>query len=313
MKDVQTFPYPFSESNVYRYSNNSAPLLNHHVIDVTEHYLDEIHLKKELLRKFHSRCYQSTPHTLEAQWEVVALIIDDLISRYSEQFQLEKNGNHWTFSNTKTNEVATFTFGDETSLELEPLDFIGRHVQEDLIIMMQRDGDLFLDAGQLCFPANWSLYFNLGMNFKEIHAPIPGFQTNHLDNRILQFLMRIETGTPWGRKNWGLSAGNRLDTSLETFSEWGQLRKEVTKENAGQLVHFRVEDQKLFRLPKSNAILFTIHSHVLPLEKFIKHSPWLQQFYTILQELPESIVDYKGLSLYRNQVLEYLEEEMTKR
>jgi dimethylamine monooxygenase subunit A len=313
MTDLCAFPYPFSNSNVYRYSNNSAPLINHRVIDVTEQYMYEIQLKRELLHNFHSRCYQSTPHTLEAQWEVVDLIIDDLVTQYPEQFQIEKNANYWTFLNVKTNEETRFIFGDETSLEVEPLDFIGRHVQEDLIIMMQRDGDLFLDAGQLCFPANWSIYFNLGMNFKEIHAPIPGFQTNHLDDRILQFLMRIEAGAPWGRKNWGLSAGNRLDTSLETFSEWGQHRKDVTRENAGKLVHLRVENQKLFRLPKSNAILFTIHSHVLSLEKFIHHTPWLKQFYSILRELPEYIVDYKGLSLYRNQVLEYLDKELKKR
>ncbi|WP_256942263.1 DUF3445 domain-containing protein [Bacillus sp. OV166] len=47
----------------------------------------------------------------------------------------------------------------------QPLDFIGRHVQEDIIFMMQRDGDLYLDAGQLCFPANWSLAFDLGLYF----------------------------------------------------------------------------------------------------------------------------------------------------
>jgi dimethylamine monooxygenase subunit A len=310
MVDVRTFPYPFGDSNVYRYSNNSSPLKSNQVIEITSLYPAEIKWKRELLEKYHSRCYQSTNHTLEAQWETVNLIIHDLISHYPEQFQLVKKANQWTFTNLKINETTTFTFGNHRSLELEPLDFIGRHVQEDLIIMMQRDGDLFLDAGQLCFPANWSLYFNLGMNFKEIHAPIPEFQTDHLDDRILQFLMRIEAGAPWGRKNWGMSAGNRLDTSLETFSEWGQLRKQVTKENAGELVHFRVEDQKLFRLSKSNAILFTIHSHVIPLGKFIQHTPWHEQFYTILRELPEYIIDYKGLSLYRNQVLEYLEEEM---
>lgn len=307
------FPYPFGDQNVYRYSNNAVPLNPPKAVEITEQYVTEIHLKRKLLTDHPSRCFQSFPHTMDAQWEIVELIINHLTIYYPDQFELVKNGDQWIFSNHYTNEDISFTFGDKTTLELEPLDFIGRHVQEDLILMMQRDGDLFLDAGQLCFPANWSLYFDLGMSFKEIHSPIPGFQDEGLENRILQFLLRMEAGKPWGRRNWSLMAGGRLDTSLETFSEWGQVRKQVTKENAGELVHFRVEVQKLFRLPKSNGILFTIHSHVLPLKKFIQHRPWLEQFYAILKELPEFIYDYKGISLFRVQVLEYLEEELKKK
>ncbi len=310
---LQSFPYPFSDSNVYRYTNNALPLNLPNAIELTDQYLDEISLKRELLTNHPERCYQSSTHTMEAQWEIVDLIIHNLTMYYPDEFKLEKKDNLWIFSNLQTKEISTFTFGDRTTLEVEPLDFIGRHVQEDLLLMMQRDGNLFLDAGQLCFPANWSLYFDVGMTFKEIHLPIPGFQSDFFDDRILQFLMRIESGTPWGRKNWSLMAGSRLDTSLETFSDWGQIRKQVTKENAGELVHLRVEVQKLFRLPKSNAILFTIHSHMLPLERFIEHTPWLEQFYKILKELPDFIVDYKGISQYRKQVLQYLEEEMKNR
>lgn len=311
--DIKKFPYPFGDSNIYKYSNNSTPLDPPNLINLTSNYFDEIHLKRELLQKYHSRCYQSSRHTLKAQWEIVDLVIHDLVSSYPDKFQLEVKDSHWVFSNTQTKETVSFTFGDETTLKFDPLDFIGRHVQEDLLLMMQRDGNIFLDAGQLCFPANWSLYFNLGMSFKEIHSPIPGFQTDNLDERILQFLMRIEAGSPWGRTNWGLMAGNKLDTSLETFSEWGKARKSVTKENAGKLVHLRVEEQKLFRLPRSNGILFSIHTHMIPLERFIQHTPWLEQFYGILRELPDHIVDYKGISLFQGQVLEFLEEEMKKR
>lgn len=311
--DVLSFPYPFGDSDIYRYSNNSTPLNPPNPIELTDDYSNEITLKRELLSDHPERCYHSLPHTLDAQWEVVDLIIHNLVTYYPDKFTLLKSDNQWVFSNVQTQENIAFTLGDKSTLEVEPLDFIGRHVQEDLILMMQRDGNLFLDAGQLCFPANWSLYFDLGMSFKDIHSPIPGFRKDFLDDRILQFLMRIEAGVPWGRKNWSLMAGNRLDTSLETFSEWGQARKQVTKENAGELVHLRVEVQKLFRLPKSNGILFTIHSHMLPLEKFIQQTEWLKQFFGILHELPDFIAEYKGISLYRKQVLDFLEEEMKKR
>ncbi|GAM15539.1 heme-dependent oxidative N-demethylase family protein [Mesobacillus selenatarsenatis] len=310
---ISAFPYPFVENNVYRYSNNAIPLNPPIAIEVTDSYIEELNLKRGLLKMHPKRCFHSEPHTMDAQWEALDLILNQLAEYYPEKFKLVTNGGHWIFNNLHKGEKQSFTFGDPTTLDREPLDFVGRHVQEDLILMMQRDGDLFLDAGQLCFPANWSLYFDAGMSFKEIHTPIPGFQSASLDERILQFLMRIEAGSPWWRKNWSLMAGNRLDTSLETFAEWGQARKKVTKENVGELVHLRVEVQKLFRLPKSNGILFTIHTHMLPLEQFIKHTPWLEQFSSILQELPDFIADYKGISLYREVVLEYLEKELEKR
>ncbi len=310
--DLLSFPYPFSSNNYYRYSNNAIPLDPPICIELTDQYLKEIELKRDLLSNYPNRCYQSIPSTIDAQWEIVDLISHHLAAHYPQQFQLELDGEQRTLTNHQTQERTSFVFGDQSSLEWEPLDFIGRHVQEDLILMMQRDGDLYLDAGQLCFPANWSIYFDLGMTFKEIHRPIPGFHEEHLDEKILQFLMRLEAGQPWGRRNWSLMAGSRLDSSLETFTEWGPTRKQVTKENAGELVHLRVEVQKLFRLPKSHGILFTIHSHLLPISRLIAHRPWLEQFYAILHELPEIIADYKGISLYRKHVLDYLENEIAK-
>ncbi|WP_096155553.1 MULTISPECIES: heme-dependent oxidative N-demethylase family protein [Bacillus] len=312
MNRLDKFPYPFKE-DVYRYSNNSIILEQETSVEITLNYENEINLKRNLLINNYSRCYQSSSHTKKVQWEVVELLLEHLTHYYPNMFSLKKSNNKWIFHNNILDESQEFIFGDESSLQQEPLDFIGRHVQEDLLIMTQRDGDLFLDAGQLCFPANWSLAFNLGMSFKDIHRPIPGFKEEGLDDRILTFLLGLEAGNPWWRKNWSLMAGNRLDTSLETFNEWGQNRKKVTKENAGEFVHLRVEVQKLFRLPRSNSILFTIHSHVLPLSDFISKREWLEQFYHILSELPPHIVDYKGISLFKDEVLAYLKEQLESR
>ncbi|KPB04572.1 heme-dependent oxidative N-demethylase family protein [Bacillus sp. CHD6a] len=307
-EELESFPYPF-KGDIYRYSNNSALLTPPSSVEVTKGYLEDIKLKRSLLSKHHSRCFQSFPHTNRAQWEAMELILTDLTSFFPESFHLKKEGKKHIFINQLTQEKHEFKLGDDSTLLDEPLDFIGRHVQEDLIIMMQRDGDLYLDAGQLCFPANWSLAFNHGMSFKNIHFPIPGFKEEGLDERILQFLLRLEAGNPWGRKNWSLMAGNKMDTSLETFDQWGKDRKNVTVENAGEFVHLRVEVQKLFRLPRSNAILFTIHTHLLPLEKLIEIPEWRRQFYQILVELPSYIVEYKGISLFKNKILAYIEKK----
>ncbi|NLP51703.1 DUF3445 domain-containing protein [Bacillus sp. RO1] len=307
-EELKRFPYPF-KGDSYRYSNNSTLLTPPSSIEITGSYLKDIQLKRSLLSEHHSRCYESFSHTNKAQWEVLELVMTDLVSYFPESFSLKKERQNHIFINHLTQEKYEFNLGDNSTLPNEPLDFIGRHVQEDLILMMQRDGDLYLDAGQLCFPANWSLAFNHGMSFKNIHFPIPGFKEEGWDERILQFLLRLEAGNPWGRKNWSLMAGNRMDTSLETFDVWGKDRKNVTVDNAGEFVHLRVEVQKLFRLPRSNAILFTIHTHLLPLEKLIEIPEWRRQFYQILVELPSHIVEYKGISLYKDKVLAYIEKK----
>lgn len=46
--DFQSFPYPFNNSDVYRYTNNAAPLNQPNPIELTEQYLKEINLKREL-------------------------------------------------------------------------------------------------------------------------------------------------------------------------------------------------------------------------------------------------------------------------
>jgi hypothetical protein len=309
--NLEKFPYPFN-GNMYRYSNNSIPLEVAKCVEITSNYLEEIKLKRQLLSNHPERCFQSLPFTLQAQWEILELVMNHLVDYYPDKFTLTKTKSLWIFQNHLLNETHQFIFGDESTLSQEPLDFIGRQVQEDLILMSERDGNLYLDAGQLCFPANWSLAFDLGMSFKEIHHPIPGFKEEKLDERILNFLLQLEAGNPWGRKNWSLMAGDRLDTSLETFDNWGKKRKQVTAENAGDLVHLRVEVQTLFRLSKSNGILFTIHTHLLPLRKLVEKREWLEQFYQILQELPPHIVDYKGLSLFKGAVIDYLQVQLDK-
>jgi dimethylamine monooxygenase subunit A len=311
IENLDQFPFPF-KGNMYRYSNNSIPLDVPKSVEITASYIDEIKLKRQLLCDHPKRCFQSLPHTLNAQWEILELVIGHLVNYYPTKFSLTKNNTLWTFQNHVLNETHQFIFNDESTLQQQPLDFIGRHVQEDLILMSERDGNLYLDAGQLCFPANWSLAFDLGMSFKEIHHPIPGFKEDKLDDRILNFLLRLEAGNPWGRKNWSLMAGNRLDTSLETFDDWGKARKHVTLENAGDLVHLRVEVQNLFRLSRSNGILFTIHTHLLPLRKLAERRVWLEQFHQILKELPPHIVDYKGLSLFKGAVIDYLQVQLDK-
>ncbi len=183
-------------------------------------------------------------------------------------------------------------------------------MQEDLILVGEHDGELRLDAGQLAFPGNWSVVFNLGMPILRIHEPVPIVNESGLGQRIQRFLLYLPPGVPWTRLNWLLNAGRRLDTSPETFNEWGPLRQQVTPENAGDLVHLRVEDQTILRLTEHPVLLFTIHTYLMPLCDVVSRPDWGLRTYRVLSSLPQPLTDYKGITPYREAVLTYLEQHL---
>ncbi|MFJ5624978.1 heme-dependent oxidative N-demethylase family protein [Peribacillus loiseleuriae] len=307
---VDRFPFPF-KGDSHDFSNNSTPLDPPFVLDITPEYIEEIKLKRKLLDSRKEQTYQSYPHSIEAQWEILEMIMDEMASIHPNYFSVIKDGNQWTFQNDILEEEYSFTFGDSSSLPYEPLDFIGRHVQADLIYLAQKDGDLFLDAGQLCFPANWSLAFDLGMDFLSIHFPVPSRFTNTgLAEKIRGFILRMEAGKPWTRFNWTMTVEPILGTSPETYDDWGPKKDDVTSENAGKLVYFRVEDQRLFRLPRSNGILFSIHTHIIPLEELTNNRKWTDQLRNVLVDLADDIAEYKGLLFYKDKLVTYLEKRL---
>lgn len=147
------FPFPF-QSDVYQYSNNLRRLEPPVSIQVTDVYEDEIRYKRALLTDHHDRCYVSDSNTMTAQWEVLDHVLHELSDVYPQDFQLDVAGEQWVFHNLRLGEQVTFQYGNRDSLGMDPLDFTGHHVQEDLILMSQRDEELVLEAGQLCFPGN---------------------------------------------------------------------------------------------------------------------------------------------------------------
>ncbi len=306
---IQRFPFPLN-ADTYRYHNNSVPLDPQVLVDITPEYFAEVKLKRNLVENEGKQTYQSLPYTIKAQWEIVEMLLHQMLTNYPQYFSLTKNGPHWRFVNHLLHEEQIFEFGNESSLSVEPLDFIGRHLQEDLLFLSQREGDLYLDAAQLCFPGNWSLPFNIGRTFEEIHEAVPTFTESGLNRRVRDFLMRIEAGNPWQRRNWTLTAGHVLPTLPATYDNWGQLKNQVTPENVGEMVHLRVEDQKFFRLPQSNGLLFSIHTHMLPLNELIKNREWTKRFYQVLLDFPDSIASYKGYLGYKGIVTTFLRNSL---
>jgi hypothetical protein len=178
-------------------------------------------------------------------------------------------------------------------------------VQGDFSLQDQRDNNLYMDGGMVTSQADWSLNFDVGMSFHEWHGPVPLAHESGVFDRALQYLLRLQYGKPVRRLNWTMTANPRLDTSPENYPLWGPEKAAITPENVGHRMCLRVELQSLYRLPRSNAILFSIRGYLIRLEELAKVKKWAVRMHRVIRDLHPQIAEYKGLPRYRQYVVDY--------
>ncbi|MFU8926109.1 heme-dependent oxidative N-demethylase family protein [Acinetobacter puyangensis] len=312
-KAIQRFPFPFPEDS-YMYSVNLEPALAKpdtifaHWFDIDEHYLTETNERALTLASDPNRCI-ILPHMQHAAWDLLEMAMLHLSQDYPDLFQLQRDGKQWHWVNLALNIDVHFTFGDANSLPLPPFEFISRQLQGDIAMLDQRDGDLWMDAGMITGPADWSLNFDAGMSFTQWHAPVPKVAHDlGVFKRALQFLLNIQVDNPYRRLNWTMTINPRMDTSSETYHLWGHERSSVTLENVGELVHLRVELQFMPRLARSNALLFSIRTYLISLNDLVSNPEWAKRLHRVLRDLPDEIAEYKGITRYRPTVVQWLSQ-----
>jgi dimethylamine monooxygenase subunit A len=308
---IRRFPFPFTEDR-YMYSVNIEPHVSGSVgscyefpIDVDEHYVAECRERAICLATTGQRSL-SLPHMLPAQWDLLELVASSLARDYPEHFTLSRQGRRWQWTNRPLGIHDCFEFGAAHTLPCQPLEYIARQAQGDWCLLDQREGQLWLDAGMVTTQADWSLNFDLGMNFTEWHGPVPLAHELGVFDRALAFLLNLQVGQPVRRLNWTMTVHPRLDTSPEQYPHWGPDRARVDPENVGRLVHLRVELQGLWRLPRSNAIVFGIRCYLISLNELVTIPKWAKRSHRVLRDLHPALIDYKGLTRYRHTVVRWL-------
>jgi dimethylamine monooxygenase subunit A len=310
---IKRFPFPFHEDK-YMYSVNIEP----HVpgpkgsvyefpIDIDEHYVSEMRDRALVLKDDPLRC-QALPHMMTAQWDTLELLMTSMARDYPEHFTLHRNGDSWHWINRPLNIDQMFTFGNASTLPHHPMEYVTRQCQGDFTLVDQRDENLWIDAGISTTQADWSLDFDIGMNFMEWHGPVPLAHEAKVFDRALKFLLNLQQGRPVRRLNWTMTINPRLDTSPENYHKWGIDRTTVKPQNVGDKVHLRVELQGLWRLPRSNAIIFSIRAYMIKMEELVTIPKWGRRFPRVLRSLPPELVDYKGLTRFRDMTLDWLDK-----
>lgn len=121
--------------------------------------------------------------------------------------------------------------------------------------------------------------------------------------------MRLQPGPAYRRTNWTMTVDRRLDTTTEVYPEWGPDRAALRYEEIGRRLHLRVEVQHFVRLPRSNAVMFPIRTYLASMDEIASVPEWRRRVGAVLAQLPQDLVDYKGLTRYRDMAVTWLAEE----
>jgi hypothetical protein len=303
--------FPFS-SAVFSMIMGTHALGDDVIIEVdVPRYQHELELKQAILRDNDEYYVQSLPGTESMQWETVELLLPELARCYPAHFALHTAGDDWLWRNMLLDQTWRFRFGDQASLPQPPLDWLGRQVQEDLLLM---SGDVAagmpLVAGQLCFGNAWCLNDKVGKSFLRIHDEVPLFaETIGRSSNLL--MERLKAGRPVWRINWSIKATDAMNLAPPINDALASLQEYVTAENAGERCFLRLERQVLLRLPRTGGILFSIHTYLAPMARIAAHAEQAQRLHGVLRTAPASLLDYKGIAPFAQPLIGYLHARST--
>jgi hypothetical protein len=155
--------------------------------------------------------------------------------------------------------------------EIHPLILCGYLVEDDLTLSMQNEkGDYILVAGFLAIPSDWSLTQKIGKTTLDIHEHVPGY-AEKIAMMVNKLFASIRPDKIHGRNNWKFYENPNLSQPKYALDRYEV--KEITQDNVSETLFMRTEWQSVVRLPKSNAVLFTIRPRTFTLPHLKKYEP----------------------------------------
>ena len=136
----------------------------------------------------------------------------------------------------------------------DPLATAGRLVQEDLCVLQQIGDEHVLTGAVLCFPASWMLSEKFMRPLIGIHEPISSYDVD-IARRVQRLFDAIRPGRPLWRANM------HLWNEATLFAPRAEADQRPDEPYPAPFI--RSERQCLVRLPRTSAVVFSIHTFLL--------------------------------------------------
>lgn len=141
-------------------------------LELENNYCARIAQRVELFQKHGKLVLDYLPGTELACKEIMEMALQFLCARYPHYFSLSNTlEKGYVFHNgiLKTETVIN---------SMHPLHVLLHNVPEDFACMIRKpeDGKYYFRAGLLCSALGWNVSTKLGLQLKEIHAPIPDYK-----------------------------------------------------------------------------------------------------------------------------------------
>jgi hypothetical protein len=165
---------------------------------------------------------------------------------------------------------------------LNGLDALASQCQEDFAILQrEHNGDYRVKALHLNCPNHWGADTRIGMNFEQLHAPVPGFAQRHTQTKKL--LDGLLQRGPYTRFVWGMTDNRQLNQHPAHVAR---------QDSSGNDLQLRIERQVLWGFPEQAALLFTIRTLFLAAAELDRGEQ--DSLCTAIVDMPTALLEYKA-------------------
>jgi len=272
----------------FRWRLALRPLELHDWIQIGDDYDHEIDAKTRVLRDHPTTVFAAIDGIEPESNEVLSTLVDHLVEHFPSWFERDE----CTVTNRHRNETFAVTPDSEGRWPEHPLSIAGRLVQEDLALLVERDGRLVFGGGSVCFPNRWNLTSKLGASMAEVHAPVARLN-EQLGGPIDDFFERLSPEKPYWRLGWGVLDTDDPYQAVDGTAEPSPEIPRIGDPTTGDRLFLRVERETLRKFPTTGAVLFTIRTYIRPLSHLVDRPDDASRLAEALAALPADVADYK--------------------
>ncbi|KAM0310355.1 hypothetical protein ACHAO8_008169 [Botrytis cinerea] len=255
-------------------------------------YLPEHELRASLLETHGPCVLQVLPPAVPATYELLEMVIEFLLDRYPDDFSLVDEN---TILNKLTGETSIIGSKCEN-----PLETATRLCMEDFNILLQdpseEDGEWNLMASATLFPAGWKLQERIGSSMAVLHRPVPGWKEK-LGKSVNRYFTHLTPRTCMERSNIF------IQTTPILFQDIPEAPPSPSSPLTPSDIYVRRERQTFTRLPKSNAVLFTVRTYM---EKLVDQNiADMEAMAKQIRGWDGDLAKYKGVDIWGDVTLAY--------